>query len=303
MGKIQSRASSASYSGCHASSRSLTPGHVALAPRGAFGRLAVVGLLLLGQVQERLEARRRFGQRALDADHVAQDQRHDALRVAAVAVRGRGAAAAVAPDLRQPLRRLDRFRAAHDRREEAVEHLEVHAVFGHRVGREEALEFVELGVGKGFVQGAGFGHGAIISPRPVSATACARFSANANTSTAPAWCSAASGSGTTMHERERCRARSARASIASSRWAPIRARARSPRRAAHPPPQDRHRDREQPREQRDGRTARSPCCRRNSSTTARAAASRAARRGRSSAGTCCTRSPHGCPRRSRRSAP
>ena len=30
---------------------------------------------------------------------------------------------------------------------------------GHRVGREEALELVELGIGEGFVEGAGIGHG------------------------------------------------------------------------------------------------------------------------------------------------
>ena len=86
---------------------------------------------------------------------MAQDQRHDPLRLAAVAVGRRGAAAAVAPDLRQPLRRLDRFRPADDRGEEAVEHLEVHAVLGHGVGCEEAFELVELGIGQGFVERAG----------------------------------------------------------------------------------------------------------------------------------------------------
>ena len=77
---------------------------------------------------------------------------------AAVAVGGRRAAAAVAPDLRQPLRRLDRLGPADDGREKAVEHLEVHAVLGDGIGREEAFEVVELGVGQGLVEGAGFGH-------------------------------------------------------------------------------------------------------------------------------------------------
>ena len=95
-----------------------------------------------------------------------QDQRHDLLRLLAVAVRGRGAAAAVAPDLRQPFGRLDRLGAADDGRQEAVEHLEVHAVLGHRIGREKALELVEFGVAQRFVEGAGFGsHGIFRSLR------------------------------------------------------------------------------------------------------------------------------------------
>ena len=51
------------------------------------------------------------------------------------------------------------FRARDDRGEEAVEHLEVHAVLRHRVGREKCLELVEFGIGQGFVERAGFGHG------------------------------------------------------------------------------------------------------------------------------------------------
>ena len=41
----------------------------------------------------------------------------------------------------------------------AVEHLEIHAVLRHGVGREEHLELVELGVRQGFVEGAWIGHG------------------------------------------------------------------------------------------------------------------------------------------------
>ena len=51
------------------------------------------------------------------------------------------------------------FGTGHDRREIAVEHLEVHAVLRHGVGREEDLELVELGIRQGFVEGARIGHG------------------------------------------------------------------------------------------------------------------------------------------------
>ena len=69
------------------------------------------------------------------------------------------AVTAFAPDLRQPFGRLDRFGPADDRGEVAVEHLEVHAVLRHGIGREERLELVEFGVGQGFVERAEVGHG------------------------------------------------------------------------------------------------------------------------------------------------
>ena len=72
--------------------------HVALAPRGALGRRALGCLRRrLGHVEQRLEARRRLGQRALDADHVPQHQRHDPLRLLAAGERGRRRLAAFAP--------------------------------------------------------------------------------------------------------------------------------------------------------------------------------------------------------------
>jgi hypothetical protein len=74
----------------------LDAGHVALAPRGAFGRrvaalalAAAVGtlaafraaLLAFGHVEQRAEARRAVGERALDADHVTQHETHHPLRL------------------------------------------------------------------------------------------------------------------------------------------------------------------------------------------------------------------------------
>ena len=50
------------------------------------------------------------------------------------------------------------FGPGDDRGEVAVEHLEVHAVVRHCVGREKGLELVQLGFGQRFVQCAGIGH-------------------------------------------------------------------------------------------------------------------------------------------------
>ena len=71
----------------------------------------------------------------------------------------RDGALTVAPYHRQPFRRLDQFRAADDRGEEAVEHFQVHAVLRHRVRTEEDFEFVVVDVGQRFVEFVGFGHG------------------------------------------------------------------------------------------------------------------------------------------------
>ena len=80
-----------------------------------------------------------------------------------------------------------------------------------------------------------------------------------------------------VERASRCRARPAR-EHRQQQAARRCARARGGIRVAqYPPPQERHGERERPGEQRGGRTARWPCSRRSSSTTARASGSPAAR--------------------------
>ncbi len=90
---------------------------------------------------------------------MAQHERHDLLRLVLVGERGGRAVIAFAPHLRQPFGWLDRFGSRDDRGEIAVEHLQVHAILGHRIGGEKRLELIELGFGQGFVEGAGVCHG------------------------------------------------------------------------------------------------------------------------------------------------
>ena len=80
-----------------------------------------------------------------------QHEPHDLLRLLVVGERRIRRAPAVAPHLRQPFGRLDRFGTADNRRQEAVEHLEVHAILRYGVGGKKPLERIELGIGQRFV--------------------------------------------------------------------------------------------------------------------------------------------------------